>query len=233
MNVFLVPMGGDHYELYCEPVQAAPPDDVSQGSRLWRAPRRWWAWAVGVFRRAVAEGEAERDQPAEAGAEAVPRSKIRRTITRKLAEAVAEQRLLWHLRKETAARLYHPDVLAGDTALQMARAEIKRDHDKHRLWCVIDALLTIASAPIALLPGPNVLAYYFIFRTVGHYLSMAGARQGLDRVDWQLQPSAELTALGQALPCETDDRTARIDAIASALGLDRLTAFVERAAFRS
>ena len=231
MNVFLVPMGGDHHELYCEPVPAPPPDDVAQESRLWSAPRRWWVWAVGVFRRAVAEGEAERDQPGEV--EAAPRSKIRRAITRKLAEAVAEQRLLWHLRKETTVRLYHPDLLAGEAALQIVRTQLKQDHDKHRLWCVIDALLTIASAPIALLPGPNVLAYYFIFRTVGHYLSMAGARQGLDRVEWQLQPSSELTAVGQALAYEESDRIARVDAIAAALGLDRLTAFVERAAFRS
>ena len=230
MNVFLVPMGGDHHELYCEPVSAPPPDDVAHASRWWSAPRRWWAWAVGVFRRAVAEGEAARDQPGEE--DAAPRSKIRRAITRKLAEAVAEQRLLWHLRKETAARLFHPDLLAGDAALQNVRTQLKQDHDKHRLWCVIDALLTIASAPIAQLPGPNVLAYYFIFRTVGHYLSMAGARQGLDRVEWQLQPSSELTALGQALSCEESDRIARVDAIAAALGLDRLTAFVERAAFR-
>ena len=40
-------------------------------------------------------------------------------------------------------------------------------------------VLLIVSGVLALVPGPNVLAYYFAFRVVGHWLSMRGARQGL------------------------------------------------------
>jgi hypothetical protein len=222
IDVFLVPMGGARHELYCETAQ--PVDDQVSRSGM----RGWWQRAAAVFRRAVAEGEAERDrrQDDEAGP---PRGKLRRLITRKLAEAVAEQRLLWHLRKATGARLIHPDDLDPARALDLTREQCKRDHDKHRLWCVIDALLTVASTPIALLPGPNVLAYYFIFRTVGHYFSMHGARRGMAGIDWTTQPSAPLTAIRQALDLDAADREPRIDELAAALGLERLGAFVGRA----
>ena len=93
---------------------------------------------------------------------------------------------------------------------------------------MIDGLLILVSAPFALLPGPNVLAYYFIFRTVGHVLSMRGAQQGLSVIDWRPEASAPLTDLRQAIALDPEARCARIDAVAAALGLDRLAPFVEK-----
>ena len=33
------------------------------------------------------------------------------------------------------------------------------------------------SGLLFLVPGPNVIAYYFAFRMVGHYFSLRGARK--------------------------------------------------------
>ena len=88
-------------------------------------------------------------------------------------------------------------------------------------------MLTLASVPFTLVPGPNVLAYYFVFRTVGHFLSMRGARQGLDGVTWETEASPHLTALRLALPLDPALRSRRVEEIAAALGLDRLPRFVE------
>ncbi len=188
-----------------------------------------WRRATTVFRRAVAEGEAERpDEEAPAAA----RTRARRVVTRKLAEAVAEQRLLWHLRGQTTIRLVHPDDLSPADARAASRRLLLADRDKHWRWGVVDGLLVLAAAPVALLPGPNLLAYYFIFRTVGHVLSLRGASHGLSHAAWTPVASAPLTALRAALTLDPEGRAARVGEIAGTLGLARLAPFVLRVADR-
>jgi hypothetical protein len=218
MDVYLVPSGAARLELYCEAASAVVEGDPASGVSLSQRMSR-------VFHRVLAEGERARNAPHDAPAS---HSRARRFVTRKLAEAVAEQRLLWNLRNETAVRLFHPDDMTPAAAVAEARRLVGADRDKHRLWAVIDGLLILVSAPFALLPGPNVLAYYFIFRTVGHVLSMRGAQQGLSVIDWASHPSAPLTDLRQAIALDPDERGVRIDAVAAALGLDRLAPFVEK-----
>ncbi|MEO8070931.1 MAG: hypothetical protein ABI652_05985 [Acidobacteriota bacterium] len=177
-----------------------------------------------TFQRALAEGEAE--QRGVTSPDHLKKSRIRRAITRRLAETVAEQRLLWHLRRQPSARLIYADDLTPATACAASRALLVADRDRHRRWCVIDALLTVATTPLALVPGPNVLAYLFLFRAVGHFLSMRGAQHGLTTMAWVAVASPHLTALRAALPLPGDQRSRRVDEIASALGLDRLSLFV-------
>lgn len=218
MDVYLVPSGHARHELYCETATAVVEGEPG-------APASVWQRMSNVFHRLLAEGERVRDAPHESPAS---HSRARRFITRKLAEAVAEQRLLWNLRSETAVRLFHPDDMPSPAAIDETRRLVGADRDKHRRWAVIDGVLIVVSAPFALLPGPNVLAYYFIFRTVGHVLSMRGAQQGLSVITWDARPSAPLTDLRQAIALDPDMRCSRIDAIAASLGLDRLAPFVEK-----
>lgn len=218
MDVYLVPSGLAAHELYCETATA-----VTDGEPA--APASLWQRMSSIFHRVLAEGERVREAPHDSPAS---HSRLRRFITRKLAEAVAEQRLLWNLRHETVVRLFHPDDMPSPAALDETRKLVGADRDKHRRWAVIDGLLIVVSAPLALLPGPNVFAYYFIFRTVGHVLSMRGAQQGLSVIRWEPQPSAPLTDLRQAIALDPDSRCPRIDAIGTALGLDRLAPFVEK-----
>jgi hypothetical protein len=221
MDVYLVPAGADRYELYCETATAVPEGPTPHGASIWQR-------MTGVFKRAVAEGEQERlgVPPPEA------RSAARRAITRKLADAVAEQRLLWQLRKQERARFVYPDDLSEPRALEARRRLLTADRDKHRRWLVIDGVLVVASGLLALVPGPNVLAYYFIFRTVGHFLSMQGATRGLSHVTWTASPSPHLTDVRQVLALDAGARATRLDQISEALGLDRLATFVERTADR-
>jgi|SRR5690606_1547487 len=219
MKVFLVPASATRYALYCEarlsPDDGTEPEDTFFGRLRAR------------FRRAVDEGEAaERD-----GADAQGQGRLRRLITRKLAEAVAEQRLLWRIRQEQAARLVHPDRLPGDRALAFAREEFERDHGRHRRWMLIDALIAAITGPLLFfVPGPNLVSWYFTFRAVGHYFSMRGASSALSRVQWTVEPTPHLTAIADALSQPRDVRAARIAAAAEALGLERLAPFVERVA---
>jgi hypothetical protein len=221
MDVFLLPIAGNRYVLYCE---AAPvdPADAETGRRT------LWSRAVNVFRRVLAEGEAERHR---SPSDPVPeRSRIRRWLATRLADAVAEQRLLWYLRKESDAALVHPDDMNDDRAVELTRAQLGHDMVHHMRWCIIDSLIAIACIPVALLPGPNVLGYYFLFRAVGHLYSLRGARHALKDMAWRCRPTPHLTALRRALTHARAQREQEIEAVARALGLDRLAAFINRAA---
>ncbi len=236
MDVFLLPVapappGSDpRFELYCEPAT----DHVSErAADPAERPRSVFGRWVKGFHQALAEGEAEARRQEDGGAQPDSGSRASRWVKRQLAAAVAEQRLLWHLRHAASARLHHPETIASTRALELAMAEFRRDFDKHRLWCVIDAIIVVASAPLALVPGPNLLAYYFIFRSVGHFFSLRGARKGMNPVLWTAQPSGPLADLQHALSLEPQARAERIDTIAATLGLERLAVFMRRVARRT
>jgi hypothetical protein len=221
MDIFMVPVGHDRHELYCE----APIDHVASPAA---GQSSWLRRQVDRFRQLLAEAEEdhrrrERGEPAASGG-------AWRWIMRKVAEAIAEQRLLWLLRRQSSATIVHPDDIAPAKAVEIARAILRSDYEHHRRWLVIDSLLMVLCLPLTVIPGPNVPSLYFSFRSVGHYLSMTGAARGRSGIDWVLRASTELTSLRQALALARDARRTRVGQIAAALGLDRLEAFVERVA---
>jgi hypothetical protein len=223
MDVFLVPVSSTRHALYCE-VAAPAIRDGDEDSTSWLEQMKV------RFRRAVDEGEAAQDPGA---VDDPTRGRFRRFITRKLAEAVAEQRLLWHLRHETAARLLHPHTMDGDRALSLARAEFEVDYGRHRRWLIIDGLITVVTGPLLFfVPGPNIVSWYFTFRAIGHFFSMRGASRALSGITWTPEPTTHLTAVAEALPLDPDARAARLCAAGEALGLNRLAPFVERVADR-
>jgi hypothetical protein len=193
------------------------------------APRRGlFARLVTKFKQAMAEGE-EEERRQEAGyPESQSGSRAGRFMKRKLASAVAEHRLLWTLRRHTRATLHHPTTVAPDRALGWAIDELRRDYSKHRLWCIVHALIVVASTPLAFVPGPNFLAYYFIFLSVGHYFSMRGAQRGIRREMWTTQASPALQTLSDTLGLPLHEREARVAVAARELGLERLQAFIRR-----
>ena len=97
----------------------------------------------------------------------------------------------------------------------------------------IDSLLMVASGLLILIPGPNILGYYFAFRVVGHYFSVRGARNGLDRVTWTQTPSEPLTELRHALALDAAARLRQAESVASRLRLDHLATFFQRTAVSS
>jgi hypothetical protein len=224
MDVFLVPLGTERHELYCEPSDddAAVASDAPAPGFFARMRRR--------FSEMLHAAEADRARRARGEYDPIDTwwERTRARVLAKVADAVAEQRLLWHLRHHTSALLHHPPDMTGERALELMRVSMTRDRERHFRWLLIDAVLLILSAALVIVPGPNVLGYYFAFRVVGHYLSWKGAKQGLDAVTWSTAPCDPLIELRDALTLTPPQREARIDAIAERLRLPRLSLFVNR-----
>jgi hypothetical protein len=225
MDVFLVPLGPERHELYCE-----PSDDDEAGADPDAPPPGFFSRMKRRFSEMLRASEAARARRARGEYDPIDTwwERTQARVMAKVADAVAEQRLLWHLRRLDTAHLHHPSDITSERALEIMRLSMVRDRDRHFRWLLIDAFLMICSAALVVVPGPNVIGYYFAFRVVGHYLSWRGARQGLDAVTWTTAPCDPLIDLRDALHLEPPQRDARIDELAERLRLPRLALFVNR-----
>lgn len=224
MDVYLIPVAPDRYELYCE---YEGPDAEAIGEA---PPKGRLAKMYANFKEALARVEEERLSGV-ARVHEGPRTWTERMKDRGLcwiSEKIAEQRLLWRLRNESELMLHLPDDITAEIATSIARADLQREVDRHGRWIVIDGLLFVGSGVLFFVPGPNLVAYYFGFRLVGHYLSHRGARHGLTEVRWQTCPSPQLARLRRVPALEPSERDREVHEVASALQLPHLAKFFER-----
>ncbi|HKT78700.1 MAG TPA: hypothetical protein VJP86_00675 [Vicinamibacterales bacterium] len=221
MTAYLVPAGTTRFELYAE-----PPDEPSQAPPPRAGALQRWTHALYVRWHALVD-EARREHSHGRLA------KLRDRMVCKLAENIAEQRTLWNLRIETSATLLYPSTIAEDEARRILNAVLADARRHHGRWLVIDGLLTVGATVLALAPGPNLIAYYFLFRLVGHLQSWRGAIAGLDRVTWQFTPDASLAELASLVNVPREARAERVHNIAARLRLRRLSVFFDRVAVPS
>ncbi len=230
MDVFLIPAGAARYELYCE--VADEPDRPEAPEHA--ASRGWRRRLFDHFTTLVGAVEAARHGAAERRASRTRRTlpaRVRDRVVCWLAEKIAEQRLLWHLRSQHAVTAWFPDDLGEPEASSLVRQMLRADADRHSRWLLVDAVGLMASLVLIPIPGPNLVLYYFAFRVVGHYLSRRGARHGLKDVEWRMQASDALTDLRGAMAIDDPDaRARRVLEVASRLRLRHLAGFFERIA---
>jgi len=219
--VYVVPVGANRYELYCESAgQDANPEPPAEGviGRL----RHQFATML----RAAEERQHRRGTEAPKGF----LGRVQDQIMAWVAERIAEQRLLWNLRGETAAVAMHPDDMTFEQVQTLIHRILQRDYDRHKLWLVVDTVGLVASMLLVIVPGPNLVGYYFAFRVVGHWLSMRGASHGLHRVSWTGRGCPPLTDLRTVATMQGGERERQVHAIAERLRLQRFPTFFERVA---
>jgi Mitochondrial K+-H+ exchange-related len=221
MVVYLVPVARYRHELYFE-----PPDDAGRQTELPEGVFRRWAFRATERWQALVE-TARRD----AGTGRFAR--WRDAAICAVAESIAEQRTLWALKGKTAACAHFPSSLDAEAARQTIVTLLSAARRHHLRWLVIDLILLTISGILMIVPGPNLIAYYFGFRVVGHLQSWRGARQGMDVVVWTFEPDASLTELGSLVDVPREARAPRVAAIAARLNLPHLSVFFDRLAVPS
>jgi len=101
-----------------------------------------------------------------------------------------------------------------------------------RFWLaltLVGALALVVSGVLVVIPGPNLIAYYFAFRVIGHYFSWRGTRRAA-LAAWDLRSEPALAELGGLADLPREARASRVDAIAARLHLPSLAAFFDRTA---
>lgn len=224
MDVFLIPTASEQrYELYYE----APDADVveaGEGDGVFERMKRRFAEML-----REAEEWRHRRHEREVGPVSFM-TKVRRRVMGFVVERIAEQRLLWHLRRADEVCALIPADLAPAAANTVVRAMLKKDADHHVRWMLIDLVLLIASIPLVLIPGPNIPGLYFTFQVVGHFLSWRGAKRGLAFESWSFKPSEDLSELRQAMRLTAPQRERRFRELADRLRLEHLATFCESVA---
>jgi hypothetical protein len=219
MDVYLVPIGRDRFECYYEAPDVEEPEPAHEPGFFGRMKSR--------FQAQLREAERARHHaPIETPTTLL--GKIQKRSMRWIAERIAEQRLLWHLRQEDEATLFIATGLETVAAEQMMQVSLKRDADRHLKLLSVHTVLLLLSVPVALIPGPNVFGYLFTFTVAGHFLAWRGARHGLTGVRWEVRCSDELATLRKAFALDLAARHHEIRVVANRLHMPRMATCVER-----
>jgi hypothetical protein len=218
--VYLVPIGSGRFDLYTEQEERDP-----------LAPRE----AAGFWSRTIErlhEGwrQMARAATSRQGDRAGRLTRLRDWLVCRIAEAIAEQRTLWSLRTLASATFIYPSDLSETSAAAIRGRVLIRARRHHGWWLLINVGGVALTAVLVLLPGPNLIGYYFLFRVVAHYLSWRGARHALENISWRPIAEPALSELGALARVARDARAERVAAIASQLRLTRLEAFFDRVA---
>jgi hypothetical protein len=216
MIAYLVPVGRGQFAVYAEPSDGPPPGPSSEESAVGRWTRRLtarWHLLVEEARRRESRGRLGRWTDA---------------AVIQLAESLAEQRTMWRLRTEPSATLHYPSGLPEPDARVGLMSALKRERRRRGWLLARDGLLLVVSGALVLLPGPNLVAYYFVLRVVGHVYSWRGATHGERRVNWSVLPDDDLAGLVSLADLPHAARAERVVEIADRLRLAHLAAFFDR-----
>jgi hypothetical protein len=220
--VYLVPIGSGRFDLYTEPAE----DDESGAA----AGDRTGVWHRSIHDLRERWRLAARAAQAAGGGDGGRLARMRDWLVRRIAESIAEQRTLWSLRGVTSASFAFPSDLSDASAAAIRQRLLAHARRHHGWWLLMNVAGVAVTAILVLLPGPNLIGYYFAFRVIGHYLSWRGACQALDRISWRPSPEPALTELGSLASLPREQRAARVEALAALLRLPRLAAFFDRVA---
>jgi len=90
--------------------------------------------------------------------------------------------------------LHYPASLPIERVQKAWKRYLKQRSRSHRLWAVVNAVVTPFGALLAVLPGPNVIGFWFLYRAIYHYLAVRGVgrvRRGAVPTRWRAEESLD------------------------------------------
>jgi len=122
---------------------------------------------------------------------------------------------LWSARR---VDLYHPASRRSDPVLAIWNDYLRQQSRRHLVWLIVNGVIAPISVLFAILPGPNLIGYWFAYRAFHHSLVVWGIRRvRRNKIQTELHPIAALD-----LPVEmgTDGKHAHAALAGRATGLD-------------
>ncbi len=146
------------------------------------------------------ESDPDRDDDDESGSPEEPRSGIRKWVVDRIARFKAawhdagsgalywvrevwdwlhtlarpDEAMLARLRSARRIKLHHPAGRSEADVLDEWQSYLTRQGRRHYFWLGVNALITPFATVLALLPGPNVIGFWFAYRTVHHMIVVWG-----------------------------------------------------------
>ncbi len=92
-----------------------------------------------------------------------------------------DEALLHALRGANSIELIHPEQMSADRARRLWFNYLKHRQRQQLGAAAWDLLLVAVTAPMLIMPGPGVLAFWFLYRALVHLLAMFGAFRARSR----------------------------------------------------
>jgi Mitochondrial K+-H+ exchange-related len=113
--------------------------------------------------------------------------------------------MLSQLRSAKMIELHHPASRGDDEVLAIWQDYVARQRNRHLVWLTINGVVAPVTVLFAILPGPNIIGYWFLYRAVHHLLVVWGTvRVRRGRVPTELHPR---DALDMPVECDGAGKT--------------------------
>jgi hypothetical protein len=129
-----------------------------------------------------------------------------------------DEAMLARLRSARRIDLHHPATRPGDEVRAIWRDYLAQQWRRHLVWMSINGVIAPFSVIFAILPGPNLIGYWFAYRAIHHLLVIWGiARVRRNRILTALLPlpaldlPIEYHASGKARHAALGSAAARLD----------------------
>jgi hypothetical protein len=104
-----------------------------------------------------------------------------------------DEPMLARLRSARRIELFHPATRPGTDVSAAWHRYLNAQWRRHLLWMGINGVIAPFSALFAILPGPNLIGYWFAYRAIHHSLVVWGIRRvWRDEIATELHPLAAL-----------------------------------------
>lgn len=142
-----------------------------------------------------------------------------------LPKAAPDEPLLAALRSTESLEIVYPKLMSEARARRAWLSYLSGRRGGHGVRALVDVILAALTLPLMLLPGPNVIGFWFLWRAATHGLAILGinrARGGKVPTTWRPDDllSAALSREGPA----------QVAAVSSEYGLKDLAGFLRRVA---
>jgi hypothetical protein len=87
-----------------------------------------------------------------------------------------DESILMSLRHGEKLELHYPADFSSQEALESWSRYLSHRYRKHLLWLIADGLMSPLTLLLAPFPGPNVIGYWLVYRSVCHLLAAIGIR---------------------------------------------------------